>query len=234
MRGFLRAEWKNLILLNYRVPDSVLASYLPEGCELDRFEGSAYVSLVAFQFLKTRVLGIPWPGFVNFPEINLRFYVRHGGERGVCFVREFVPSRIVAGIARLVYNEPYSSAGMSHSVEKTDGVIHARYTAARGDAKLAIECQALDEPSTPSAESREHFFKEHELGVGRDRAGRLLTYRVSHPVWRVFPIQKVTARLNWATLYAPDFEILQGRDPDSACFAEGSEIAVMMKGRSLR
>ena len=59
------------------------------------------------------VLGVPWPGYRNFPEINLRFYVRRGDERGVVFVREFVPQRLVAWLARVFYNEPYRAATMS-------------------------------------------------------------------------------------------------------------------------
>ena len=56
--------------------------HLPPGTELDRRDGSAWCSLVGFQFLDTRVLGVGWPGFRHFPEWNLRFYVRRGDERG--------------------------------------------------------------------------------------------------------------------------------------------------------
>src|SRR5690242_7043427 len=108
--SFLTARWSNLFLLTYAVPRPLLAGRLSPGLELDtrlglvddaaaeRFgrDGPAFVSLVAFDFLDTRVLGVPWPGYRNFPEINLRFYVRWpttdgaGVERGVVFVREFV------------------------------------------------------------------------------------------------------------------------------------------------
>ena len=77
---------------------------------LDRYDGSPYVSLVAFDFLETRVGGIPWPGFTSFPEINLRFYVRDGDRRGVCFVREIVPKALISFIARALYDEPYVTA----------------------------------------------------------------------------------------------------------------------------
>ena len=39
-------------------------------------------------------------------------YVRHDGDRGVCFIREYVPGRLVAKLARLIYNEPYHRAAM--------------------------------------------------------------------------------------------------------------------------
>src|SRR3954447_11228905 len=108
---FLTAHWKNVILLTYRVPAALLTPRLPPGCELDARPddppGTAYVSLVAFDFTDTRVLGVAWPGYRSFPEIILRFCVRHGTSRGVCFIREFVPKRLVATMARRLYNEPY-------------------------------------------------------------------------------------------------------------------------------
>src|SRR4051794_22295162 len=94
-RAFLTAQWTNLILANYAVPDALVLPYLPPGLELDRHEGRAFVSLVAFDFVGTRVFGIPWPGYRDFPEVNLRFYVRCGADRGVCFIRELVPLRLI-------------------------------------------------------------------------------------------------------------------------------------------
>jgi len=115
MRAFLTAEWKNLILLTYAVEPSILEAYLPKGLELDILKGKAYVSFVAFEFLNTRVKGIPIPFHINFPEVNLRFYVKEkGGEqrRGVVFIKEIVPKTMIALVANKVYNEPYVAAAL--------------------------------------------------------------------------------------------------------------------------
>src|SRR6266699_1116460 len=115
-RPFLPARWSNLAILTWEVPPALLEPHLPAGLELDRRDGAAFASLVAFDFLDTKVLGVPWPGFRNFPELNLRFYVRYGNQRGVVFVREFVPKRFVAWAARTLYNEPYRAARMTSLV----------------------------------------------------------------------------------------------------------------------
>jgi uncharacterized protein len=78
------------MIISYAIAPGLLEPLLPPGCVLDLRDGSAFVSLVAFDFLETRVLGIQWPGFVRFPEINLRFYIRCGEQRGVCFIRWFL------------------------------------------------------------------------------------------------------------------------------------------------
>lgn len=227
-RTFLTAHWGNLLLLNYRAPEGLLEKYLPPGCELDRFEGSPFLSLVAFQFTQTRVFGLRWPGYANFPELNLRFYVRHGGRRGVCFVREFVPSRLVAGIARWVYNEPYAKAAMSDRITSGAGRITAEYRLAFNGGRLRLFAEGRHEPFTPPEGSLEHFFKEHDLGVGRDRAGRAVTYEVEHQVWRVFPVLRHEAQLD-PEIYGPDFAFLCGAKPASVLLAEGSEIVVYQK-----
>ncbi|MGZ3654190.1 MAG: YqjF family protein [Bdellovibrionota bacterium] len=228
-RTFLTAHWGNLLLLNYKVPSEVLEPHLPRGCELDLFQGDAFLSLVAFQFTRTRVFGLRWPLYTDFPEINLRFYLKHQGRRGVSFLREFVPSRLVSGIARLLYNEPYSAAQIRDEVRRENGLVHARYELSSGPHALDFRVTALDQPHLPKDDSVEHFFKEHELGVGRDREGNTLTYEVEHPFWRVFPVQDFSVRLDAAGLYGPSFAFLRDAKPASVVLAEGSEIVVYGK-----
>src|SRR5207244_5466347 len=122
---FLTARWSNLVLLNYVVPPAVLEKRLPAGLELDTRDGEAFVSLVAFDFLQTRVLGVPWPGYRNFAELNLRFYARRHGERGVVFIREIVPQRLVAWIARALYNEAYVAAPLVSTIQETADTLTA-------------------------------------------------------------------------------------------------------------
>src|SRR5689334_2274538 len=105
-RPFLRAEWRDLVMLNYESPAGLLDPLVPAGVELDRWRGTLYVSVVGFLFRDTRVLGIPIPFHRTFEEVNLRFYVRRelDGDvrRGVVFVRELVPRRAIATVARLL------------------------------------------------------------------------------------------------------------------------------------
>jgi uncharacterized protein len=231
-RVFLRAQWRNLLLLNYAVEDSLLAPLCPRGWGLDRWQGSAYVSVVAFQFLRTQVLGVRWPGFTNFAEVNLRTYVIHerDGRRGVSFVREYVPSRIVAWIARTLYNEPYLSARIDAEVAvPEDGPGRVAYSLRRGKGRMRIAAQLAGELRSTHAGSLEHFFKEHDLGVGRDRKGRTLTYAVAHPCWRVRPVASTEIELDWRRLYGDAWGAMTERTPASVVYAEGSDIEVFRK-----
>ena len=116
-RPFLTAEWRHLVMLNYAIEPAILQSRVPDGTALDLWNRLALVSVVGFRFLRTRVLGVAVPFHVNFPEVNLRFYVRHetaSGEvrRGVTFIRELVPRLAIATVAKLAYNEPYLAVPM--------------------------------------------------------------------------------------------------------------------------
>ena len=71
-----------------------------------------------------KVLGIKWPGHVNFEEVNLRFYVKHfdGQEwkRGAVFISEIVPRRTIVFIANNLYQEHYRALPMRHSIIPVD------------------------------------------------------------------------------------------------------------------
>src|SRR3978361_2087110 len=102
-RNFLKAQWKNLLMLNYEVDPAILQPYLPPATELDLWQGKSLVSMVGFMFLEASVLGVKWPFYINFEEVNLRFYVRHfdGKEwkRGAVFISEIVPKSLIVLIS---------------------------------------------------------------------------------------------------------------------------------------
>lgn len=225
---FLTARWANLALLQYRTEPAALAPYLPEGLELDLYDGSPFVSLVAFDFLDTRVKGVRWPWHVNFPEVNLRFYVRDPktGERGVSFVRELVPKRMIAWTARALYNEPYARARMSSSTTEDGASIRIEHNWTFRWVEHALTVRAGKPPTTPPEDSLEHFFKEHSRGYGRSRSGRTIRYGVEHPVWSVYTEPRAEVRVDFGSLYGETWAPLKGREPDSVVFAVGSEVRV--------
>lgn len=223
---FLTAEWRNLGLVTYDVDPSMLRPLLPPGCELDMRDERAFVSFVMFDFLQTRVKGVRWPGYVNFPEINLRFYVRHAGQRGVCFVRELVPKRLIAWIARTIYNEPYRAAAMRSEISQSDGAIEARHRFFFAGRWHEATIRGRVPAVRPPAESVEHFFKEHEWGFGQSRSGALRRYRVVHPEWDVYPQAQATLDVDFGAVYGQPWAILNHRAAHSVVFAAGSEIAV--------
>lgn len=225
-RPFLTARWTNLILLTYRLDPVMLHPFLPPGCTLDLLDGSAFASLVAFDFVDTRVLGIAWPGFIRFPEINLRFYVRFGPNRGVCFAREFVPQSAVARLARWFYNEPYKAMPMTSQVTRTADSLSIRHNLTAGGRENRLSVIASNQTTCPAPGSIECFFKEHEWGFGVSRRGKLIQYQVLHPVWNIHEVRSFELDWDWQAVYGPYWAPLQQMQPMSVLLAQGSAVKV--------
>ena len=234
-RPFLTARWSNLCLFTFAVPPALLRPRVPPGLMLDTRDSDAFVSLVAFDFLDTRVLGVRWAGYRNFPEINLRFYVRDGNgpdaRRGVVFIREFVPQRLVAFLARAIYNEPYSAARMSSRITENADRITVEHRLRAGGRTNTLRVTGGKPAACPGPDSVEHFFKEHQWGYGTTRAGRCLQYEVAHPHWDCFGVIDYALDWDWDGVYGPEFRVLHGATPCSVILAKGSDVAVYPKGR---
>lgn len=226
-RVFLTAEWRNLILITYKIPQEILTPHLPAGLELDTIEGNAFASLVAFDFINTRVKGRRIPFHINFPEINLRFYVKEKetGRRGVVFIREFVPRFFISLIANRIYNEPYRSIKMKSAISVNDAV-QVRHNIKYKRREFFVTAEGKNEPYIPGEDSKEHFFKEHSWGYGVNRRGETLVYRVEHPEWKVYPLITCDNNFDFSFLYGAKWSFLNGAEPYSVMLAEGSGIKV--------
>jgi len=223
---FLTAEWRHLCLFTYEVPPERLQDWCPPGTELDLLDGRAHLSLVAFDFLNTRVGGVAWPGFRSFPEINLRFYVRTGEKRGVSFIREYVPQRLVAWVARRLYNEPYLDAPMESSVVSASDAMIVEHQLRTATAANSLRVTASASAFRPEDNSTEHHFKEHQWGFGKSRDGQLVTYEVRHPVWDIYPVTSFELDWDWSDAYGPEWSFLSDLSPVSVILAAGSDISV--------
>jgi uncharacterized protein len=217
--------------MSYPVPDAILQPRLPAGLALDRWEGKAFVSLVAFDFVETRVAGVAWPGFTRFPEVNLRFYVREGDRRGVVFVGELVPGRAIALLARLLYNEPYRVAGLRSFTEALPGRVRIAHEFVWADRRQRIAVEGRWPAELAAETGVTHFFKEHAWGYGTDRRGGLLRYAVEHPSWRVYPGATARVDLDFRAVYGPEWAFLTDLAPEHVTLAEGSPVAVYPSDR---
>src|ERR1051326_4593046 len=152
MRPFLTANWRYLAMLNFAIDPKILQPLVPVETEIDFHERQTFVSIVGFLFLDTRVIGLPIPLHRDFEEVNLRFYVRRKSanewRRGVVFIRELVPRRAIALVARTFYGEPYLALPMRHALEHKDGRVFAEYQWRRGRRWETLAMTATGEPQT--------------------------------------------------------------------------------------
>jgi uncharacterized protein YqjF (DUF2071 family) len=229
---FLTAEWRHLAMLNYEMEPALVRPHVPRGTELDVWNGKILVSVVGFLFLNTRVLGLPMPFHRNFEELNLRCYVRRRGpegwRRGVVFIKEIVPRRAIAALARWLYNEQYVALPMRHTLSSSTSESSSRVEYAwrhRGRwNRLAAQTTGELHMITPGSE--EEFITEHYWGYTAQRDGACLEYQVEHPPWRVRQVRESVLDCDAAELYGPEFGAVLSGQPSSAFVAEGSAVIV--------
>jgi uncharacterized protein YqjF (DUF2071 family) len=175
VKPFLTANWRYLAMLNFAIDPAILAPLVPPGTEIDFEDGETFVSVVGFLFLDTRLLGFPIPLHRDFEEVNLRFYVRKKSadtwRRGVVFIRELVPKRAIAIVARTFYGEPYLAVPMKHDIEHVDLKVSVEYSWRRGSKWESLKLSASGEPQTIPAGSHAEFITEHCWGYTKIRAG---------------------------------------------------------------
>ena len=216
---FLTTHWRNLLVATYAAPEELLVKYLPTGVELDLRDGRAFCSLVGFQFQSTSVFGIPSPCLNNFPEWNLRIYVRRGEKRGIHFVREFVPHRLVTWAGRLTFNEPFKTALVTVDVKTDGGVLNVDYYVTRGGRTHRLSASA--DAATSAATDTEAHFTDLYWGFGESRE-----FRIERPAWEMHRLRQFDIDVDWAELYGPDWAGLNGRKPESVCLSAGSRVKV--------
>ena len=230
-KAFLTAEWRYLAMFNYEIGPAVLAPLVPQGTELDLWNGKAFVSLVGFLFLKTRVVGIPIPFHRNFEEVNLRFYVRRKADgewrRGVVFIKELVPRMAIAWAARKFYNENYCALPMWHQIEKSgEEARSVAYSWRLNGVENQMRLTTCGGAQPILAGSKQEFITEHYWGYSAQRDGSTMEYRVEHPRRRVWESQAAELRCDGARLYGENFRDSLSRPPASAFLADGSEVKV--------
>jgi uncharacterized protein YqjF (DUF2071 family) len=238
-RTFLTAEWRWLAMLNYRVEPELLHPYVPAGTELDSWNGATYLSIVGFLFRDTRVRGVPVPFHRHFEEVNLRFYVRRtaGSEvrRAVTFLRELVPRRAIATVARLSYNEPYTALPMRHHLGPSDArtgaptVVEYGWRYRSNSCRLSVQPMGVAQPL--EAGSEEEFIAEHYWGYTRQRDGGTVEYRVDHPPWRVWQVRSARLEGDIVPLYGVDVASAISGAPASAFLADGSAVSLSLPVR---
>jgi uncharacterized protein len=229
MRPFLTANWRYIAMLNFVVDPRILAPLVPPGTEIDYEDGETFLSVVGFLFLDTRLLGLRVPLHRDFEEVNLRFYVRKKSadtwRRGVVFIRELVPRRAIALVARAFYGENYVALPMKHEIEHVDLRLNVEYSWRRGKNWESLKISAEGDPRPIPSGSHADFITEHYWGYTCVRGG-CSEYRVEHPRWKIWNATKFKFNANVTTLYGEAFAETLNQPPPSAFIADGSPITI--------
>jgi hypothetical protein len=150
---------------------------------------------------------------------------RIGSERrkGVAFIKEIVPRRAIAFVARSLYNENYICYPMRSSATLPGAV---RYEWRRDGNWEGVSAVARGEPFVPAPDSEETFITEHYWGYAGQRDGATMEYGVEHPPWRVWHCDQASLNCDVSSLYGAQLARFLAMKPASAFLPEGSPVIV--------
>lgn len=238
MTTFLRAKWEEIVMINYEIDPKILKPYLPFGLELDMHESKCFVSLVGFKFVKSKIFGVPIPFYGSFDEVNLRFYVkridRKELKRGVVFISEIVPYKIVSFLANLLYKEHYSVAEMSSSILVENDIKNINYYWKATSEQQNIFASFHKELKIIEPNSLEEFIYEHYFGFTKVSETKTWEYKVNHPRWLTNEVIAYKIECDFEKMYGSDFAFLNHQKPYSVYNAQGSEVSIDWKINKLK
>lgn len=237
MTLFLKADWENIIMVNYEIDPKLLQDYLPSGVEIDLFENKCYISLVGFMFKNTKIFNVPIPKLGTFEEINLRFYVKRKEgskvKRGVVFINETIPYRLVAWVANKLYHEHYSVVPTKHE-EKKDDISNSIKFEWQNDLKWnSIEVSYSNELNQLKTNSLEEFIYEHYYGYTKVSNNTTEEYKLQHPSWLTYKVLNYQIDCDFQKMYGDDLKLLNSTNPTAVFIAKGSKVGINWKRNKL-
>jgi uncharacterized protein YqjF (DUF2071 family) len=189
--------WRDLLFAHWPVDADVVRARVPASCDLDLFEGQAWLGVVSFEMTNVAPRAAPaLPWMSAFPEINVRTYVRAGSKPGVYFFSLDATNPVAVWAARRLFHLPYHAA----SIDVVHGdTIEYRSRRLEGDASFHATYRPDGVARAPVEGSLEHFLTERYCLYTADRADRLYRVDIHHPPW---PLQPAAADIRVNTLAA--------------------------------
>ncbi len=231
-RPLVGARWEYLLYLSYRCPSGLLAPLVPAGTELDPWQGDHYLTLVGRYTRETLVRGLAIPCHRDFEAVTLCFHVRRrdpGGawRAGTVSIRELVPRRAIAALARRWFQAPALAVVMSNANDLVDprrGLVAYFWSVARK--KFSLVAGIAGPPADPLPDSHAAFVTRRPWGYARTRSAATLEYRIAHPDWQVWIPEESSAEGPMHVVFGNSFAYLFTERPAAACVATGSAVSL--------
>ena len=177
--------WNDLLFAHWRMDVDAMRPHVPRHFELDVFDGSAWIGIVPFYMTNVAPRGVPsLPWVSEFPELNVRTYVRVGDRPGVYFFSLDAGSTVAVEAARMWLNLPYFLATMR--ITPHDGGV--AYESRREDgrrAALRAKYRPVGTEFSPERGSLEYFLTERYCLYNIDHRGAPYRLDIHHPPWRL-------------------------------------------------
>lgn len=173
-------------MLHYEVPPEKLQPFVPY--ELDLRDGKAYVSLVAFTMRGLcpkrggRLAAMLFRPIATHELLNVRTYVKHGVERGIYFLAEWIPNLLSVQLGRPVFGLPYRWGSNEYLHEHERGILYGEVSARDGRGRLRYRAK-VGHCFKPSAHGSLTEWLMERYTAFTEWRGWKRCFRVFHEPW---------------------------------------------------
>ena len=186
-------EWRDLTFMHWKVDPKRLEQHLPDGLEIDFFDGEAYVGVIPFMMRNVHPKGlVPVPGISTFAEFNVRTYVVKDGQHGVFFLTLDAKSLVTCLYANRAYGLAYRYA--KARVKRHGDALTWTSRRSSDGAELIGSSMPSGPPQSAATGSLEHFLFERYC-LYTEHNGCLRRGYVHHQPWR-FQQAEVSLKTN--------------------------------------
>ncbi|EMA46586.1 hypothetical protein C446_01036 [Halobiforma nitratireducens JCM 10879] len=123
--------WRDGLFAHWPVDPDELRHRIPGELKLETRDGRAWVSVLPFVLANVGVRGSPPITRTAFPELNVRTYVRYGGDSGLLFFSIDVGAPLLASLVRRTTRLPVRYARIQVSTDGTQVAFSSRRSRSR-------------------------------------------------------------------------------------------------------
>ena len=207
------ADWREVLMMHFEVDADALQRDISYA--LDLRDGRAFVSVVAFTMHGMRPRFGGRSGAWLFRPIathhflNVRTYVRHGNERGIHFITEWLSNRLAVALGPRTFGLPYRYGQIAYRNAWQTGAVSGSVIDARTGANFTYRALLSEqkfepcEPGTIDDWLMEHYTAFTGVKSRTDEHKRRKLFHVWHPPWpqcpaQVISVEKSLLEQNWA------------------------------------
>src|SRR4051812_26948642 len=131
-------RWHEITFCHWSCTRHFLQDRLPDGLEVDTFEGNAWISLTPFLLTGFRPPLLPRALGFSFPETNLRTYVTGPEGPGIWFFSLDAGRLLPVWGARMTFGLPYFWADMKVQIGDSENLYTSKRVSGSANALLRI------------------------------------------------------------------------------------------------
>ncbi|WP_163581342.1 YqjF family protein [Gracilibacillus saliphilus] len=175
-------RWDHLLFIHLPIDKEVVQRHIPDGLEIDTYEGSAWITVLPFKINNMHFRKLPPIPFLrSFLELNVRTYVKRNGVKGIYFFSldaDNLPAVLGARIASL----PYLYARME--MKKKKDTIYYECKRKGSLKELSVCYRPVSEAYYPERDSLSYWLLERYV-LWSYRNNFLFKGSIHHKKWKV-------------------------------------------------